>query len=135
MPDINKAWPKSELIQAYSTLVSIKIKNFESLPRKEAENQEHVFSQIISKQNLAFLDDPSMSLKDKALDTQPAARFVNEISRIYTDNLKPKQYYSEELIDIFTFEMYVRRRMLELAEKIMNSNDPEVIGMQLDGRE
>ncbi len=130
MPDINKAWPQSELMQAYNTLVSIKIKNFESLPRKGSRKSGTVFSQLINKENLDFLNDPSMSLKNKAFDTQPAARFVNELSRIYTDNLKPKQYYSEELIEIFIFEMYLRKRMLELAEQIMNSKDPEVIGLQ-----
>ncbi len=71
-----------------------------------------------------------MSLRDKALDTQPVGRFVSELSRIYTDNLRPQQYYSEELIEIFIFEMYVRKRMLDVAEQIMNSTDPEAIGMQ-----
>lgn len=130
MPDINKAWLQGELMKAYNTLINIKIKSFESLPRKGSRNSGTLFSRLISKENLSFLDDPSISLKDKALDTQPAARFVNELSRIYTDDLKPQQYYSEELIDIFIFEMYLRKRMLDLAEQIMNSKDPEVTAMQ-----
>jgi hypothetical protein len=130
MPDINKAWPQGELMQAYNTLVSIKIKNFSSLPRKGSRKSGIVFSQLLNKENLDFLNDPAISLKDKALDTQPMARFVNELGRIYTDNFKPKQYYSEELIDIFIFELFVRKRMLKLSEQIMNSKDPEAIDMQ-----
>ena len=75
MPDINKAWPQGELLQAYNTLISIKIKNFESLPRKGSRKSGTLFSQLINKKNLFFLNDTSMSLKDKAFDTQPAARF------------------------------------------------------------
>jgi hypothetical protein len=130
MPDISKAWLQGELMKAYNTLVIIKIKNFESLPRKGSRKSGTVFSKLISKENLAFINDPSILLKDKAFDIQSAARFVNELSRIYADKLKPKQYYSEELIDIFIFEVYIRKRMLELAEQIMNSKDPEFIGNQ-----
>jgi phage FluMu protein gp41 len=49
---------------------------------------------------------------------------------MYTDNFRTEQYYSEELIDIYIFEMYVRKRMLDLAEQIINSKEPEVIAMQ-----
>jgi hypothetical protein len=130
MPDINIVWPQSKLMEAYNTLLSVKTKSFQSLPRKDSRKSGAVFSQLLNKEHLSFIDDPGKSLRDKALDTQPVGRFVSELSRIYTDNLRPQQYYSEELIEIFIFEMYVRKRMLDVAEQIMNSTDPEAIGMQ-----
>jgi hypothetical protein len=130
MPEINIVWPQSKLMEAYNALLTIKTKSFQSLPRKGSRKSGAVFSQLLNKENLSFIDDPKKSLREKALDTQPVGRFVSELSRIYTDNLRPQQYYSEELIEIFIYEMYVRKRMLEVAEQIMNSTDPEAIGMQ-----
>ena len=125
MPDIGKAWSEPELIKAHVTLGSLRTKNFLSLPVKGSRKSGRVFSRIISRENLSFLDDPSKPLRDKAFEIQTLANFLNEISEMYHDNLKIEQYYSKEIMDIFIFEISVREKMLELAEKIMNSRDPE----------
>jgi hypothetical protein len=125
MPDIRKAWSEQELIKAHVTLGSLRTRNFLTLPIKGSRKSGRVFSRIISRENLEFLDDPSKSLRDKAFEIQTLANFLNEISEMYHDNLKIEQYYSKEIMDIFVFEIYVREKMLELAEKIMNSKDPE----------
>jgi hypothetical protein len=49
---------------------------------------------------------------------------------MYTDNLRQEQYYDEELIDIYIFQLFVRGKMLELAGEIMNSKEKEDISMQ-----
>ena len=130
MPDIDTAWPEDKLMKAHITLGSIRTKNLLKLPRRDSRKSGSVFSRILSKENMSYLDDPSKSLQDKAYEIQSMGSFINEVSRMYTDNFRAEQYYREELIDIYIFEMYVRKRMLEVAEQIMNSKDPEVIGMQ-----
>ena len=130
MPEINIVWPQSKLMEAYNSLLTVKTKSFHSLPRKGSRKSGAVFNQLLNKENLSFIDDPEKPLREKALDTQPVGLFVSELSRLYTDNFKTEQYYSEELIEIFIYEMYVRKRMLGLAEQIMQSTDPETISMQ-----
>lgn len=130
MPDIDTIWSEDKLMKAHITLGSIRTKNFRTLPVKNSKKSGAVFSRIISKENLSFLNDSSKSLHDKAYQIQSVGPFLNEIGRMYTDNFRSEQYYSEELIDIYISEMYVRKRMLELAEEIMNSKEPEDISMQ-----
>ena len=48
------------------------------------------------------------------------------MTRIYTDELRVKQYYSEELIDLFTYNLYLRKKMFELAGQI-NADMPEYV--------
>lgn len=129
MPDIRKNWSESELIKAHVTLGNIRTKNFFTLPVKGSPKSGNVFKKIVSRENLSFLDDPAKSLRDKAYEIQTIANFQNEISSMYTDNLRIEQYYSTELIDIYISEIYIRGKMLELAEKIMNSKDPGDIAM------
>lgn len=117
-------------MKAHITLGNVRTKNFQQLPRRDSRKSGAVFNRIISKENLSFLDDPSKSLRDKAYEIQTIGPFISEVSRMYTDNFRTEQYYSEELIDIYIFEMYVRKRMLDLAEQIINSKEPEVIAMQ-----
>ncbi len=130
MPDINIPWPEDKLMKAHIALGAIRTKDFRQLPRRDSRKSGAVFSRIINKENLSFLDDPSKSLHDKAYEIQNIGPFISEVGRMYTDNFKAEQYFSEELIDIYTFEIYVRKRMLDLAEAIMNSRDPEVVPMQ-----
>ena len=130
MPDINTPWPEDKLMKAHVALAGVRTKNFQQLPRRDSRKSGAVFNRILSKENLSFLDDPSKSLYDKAFEIQSIGPFINEIGRMYTDNFKQEQYYSEELIDIYVFEMYVRKRMLDLAVQIMDSRDPQVIPMQ-----
>lgn len=125
MPDIREVWGEKELIKAHVTLGNVRTANFFTLPVKRSSKSGDVFRKIVSHDNLSFLDDPSKALHDKAFEIQTIANFENEISRMYSDNLRTEQYYSTELIDIYIFELYIRGRMLDLAEKIMNSRDPE----------
>jgi hypothetical protein len=134
MPDIGKVWAEQELIKAHVTLGSLRTKNFLTLPLKDSRKSGKVFSRIISRANLSFLDDPSKALHDKAYEIQTLANFMNEISRMYHDNFKIEQYYSRELIEIYLFEIYIREKMLDLSDKIMNSKDIADMAMS-SGRE
>jgi len=130
MPENDKIWSDQDYINAHNTLGSLRVSNFLSLPRKHSNKSGAVFSRIINKENLSFLNDSTISLRDKAFRIQYFSSFLNELSRMYTDNLKKEQYYDEELIDIHIFELFVRKKMLELAGKIMNSKEKEDISMQ-----
>ncbi len=130
MPPADSAWKEESYLKAHITLSNIRLKDFSALPRKNSKKSGEVFNHLISKEYLSFLDDPSKSLRDKAFQIQSLASFLNELGRMYTDNLRTQQYYSEELIDIYLYELYVRKRMLDLSEKIMNSKNQEDISMQ-----
>ncbi len=130
MPNIDSVWNEDSYVKAHITVSNIRIKNFSHLPRKDSKKSGAVFNHIISKDYLSFLNDSSKSLRDKAFQIQSLSSFLNELSRMYTDNLQQRQYYSEELTEIFIYEIYVKGKMLELAEKIMNSKDKDAISMQ-----
>jgi hypothetical protein len=130
MPPADSAWKEESYLRAHIALSNIRLKDFSALPRRDSKKSEKVFSHLISKEYLSFLDDPSKSLRDKAFQIQSLASFLNELGRMYTDNLRTQQYYNEELIDIYLYELHVRKKMLDLAEEIMNSKNPEDISMQ-----
>jgi hypothetical protein len=130
MPDIKNPWSERDLMKAHITLGTIRTKSFQSMPRKESSRSGALFSRIVSKDNLAFLNDPGMALHDMAFQIQTTSSFLNDLGRMYTDNLKPQQYYHEELIEIFIYEIFVKEKMLELAERIKNSKVPDDISMQ-----
>jgi hypothetical protein len=130
MPDIKTQWSERDLMKAHVTLGTIRTKSFQAMPRKRSSRSGAVFSKIVSRENLSFLNDPKKALHDMAYEIQTTASFMNDVGRMYTDNLKQEQYYHEELIEIFIHEIYVKEKMLELAERIMNSKDPDDISMQ-----
>src|SRR5512135_944572 len=106
------------------------MKNFYTLPRVSSNKSGKVFRQIINKNNLSFLNDTSLTRRDKALQIQSFWNFISDIGRMYTDNFKTGQYYSRELTEIYIFDLYVRGRMFELADEINNSGEAEDIGMR-----
>jgi hypothetical protein len=130
MPDIDTLWSTKYLYKAYSTLARIRSRNFFSLPRNKSRKSGAVFSQIINRDNLYFLYDSTMTLREKAFQIQSLSGFLNDMTRIYGDELRVKQYYSEELVDLYTFNLYVRKKMFELASEIDKSDKPEDIGMK-----
>jgi len=130
MPDADSIWSDKDYVKAHVVLGKIKAASFFSMPAKNSEKSGPVFRRMISKENLSFLEDTSQSLGNRAFRIQYFSSFLNELSRMYFDNLKPEQYYREELIEIYIFRLYVQDKMLELGNRIMISDDPSVKGMQ-----
>lgn len=130
MPSVDTVWTEEKLLKAHNTIAYQRSKNFFALPKKESRRSSAVFNRIISRENLFFLDDTTLSLRDKAYDIQSFSSFLHELGRMYTDVFRSRQYYSAELIDIYTFELYVRKKMFELADKIDRSDKPDDIRMQ-----
>jgi hypothetical protein len=130
MPVWNKTWTEQDFTRANLALGSIRMKNFYSLPRKSSSRSAPMFNRMISKENFAFLDDTGIPLSDKAYRIQTLGNFMGQLGTFYNDKLNANQYYGDELIEIYATHIFVRGRMLELAENINNSTRPEDIAMQ-----
>jgi hypothetical protein len=117
-------------MKAHVALGSVRMKNFYSLPRQNSRKSGAVFSHLLSTDNLSFLNDTTTSLRDKAFRIQAYWSFISDLGLIYYDNFRQKQYFSSELTDIFIHQLYVRKRMFELADRIDRASDPMDIGMQ-----
>jgi len=129
MPDISKPWDEEQIIKAHIALSNARMKNFQTLPRKGSSRSGDVFRRLLSHDNLSFLDDAT-SLYDKGFRIQSFWSFLNDVGLMYTDNFRVEQYYNEELIDIYSFQLFVRNKMFLLADRIDGSKDPMDVGLQ-----
>lgn len=130
MPDLSKLWSSQAYMKAFATLSTVKLNNPLSYPQKNSKKSGVVFSRFVNKENLSFLDDSSISLKDKAFEMQSFSNVQNTLTQKYTDDFKTEQYYNAELIETYIFGLYVHERMLDLALVIMNSNDDYLANMK-----
>ncbi len=130
MPAIDTIWSYDYLVKAHVAIANARMKNFYSLPRANSKRSGIVFNQFINKNNLSFLNDTSISRRDKALQIQSFWNFISDIGRMYNNEYRIEQYYSRELTDIYTFDLYVREKMFDLAREINNSNEPGDKSMQ-----
>lgn len=130
MPDHKNVWVLDDYFKSTVTLGSLKINNLLSLPRKDSEKSGAVFSRLVNKDNLAFVNDTTLPLHTRAYLIQQFARFPGQLYQLYTDSLKVKQYYNHELIDIDIFILFMNEQKLMLAFQIMNSNDEADVSLQ-----
>lgn len=130
IPDQNKIWSIQDYTKALSFLSNLRLYHPLSFPRKFSKKSGSVFSRFIDKENLSFINDKNLSLRDKALQVQYFAGFHNDLRRMYTDELKSDQYYAKELIDIDIFGLFIYKKMFDVAGEIINSNDESVASMK-----
>jgi hypothetical protein len=130
IPDQNKLSSNQDYLKVLTTLNRIKIKDPLSFPRKHSKKSGDVFKCLINKENLSFVNDTTISLHDRALQIQFLSSLQNTELQLYTDKLKSEQYYNEELIDLYIYTLFVRKKMFELAGKINNSKAESDISMQ-----
>lgn len=130
MPDISKLWSGQAYSQAFAVLSKVKLNDPLTYPRKNSKKSGAVFSRFVNKENLAFLNDSTISLKEKAFEMQSFSMVQNTLTLKYTDDFRKEQYYNEELIETYIFGLYVHEKMLDLALVILNSNDDYVANMK-----
>ena len=130
MPDHNKLWSDKDYIKALTTLSNLRINKQLSFPKKHSRKSGAVFDRFVNYKNLSFVNDKTLSLSDKALQVQYFAGFQNDLRRMYTDELRSEQYYAKELIDINVYGLVVYKKMFDVAEEIMKSNEESVINMK-----
>jgi len=130
MPDHNKTWTEQDYQKAHIVINSLIIKNFHSLPRIASRKSDGVFRRITSKDNFSFLEDQGISLQNKAYKIQSIANMMGQMGTSYTDKSVTRQYYSEELVEIYATHLFIRGKMLELSEKIDKSTNQEDLMMK-----
>jgi hypothetical protein len=130
MPDQKKLSSINDYGKVISALNQLKIRDPFSLPKKNSRKSGSVFNSFVNKENLAFVNDESLSLSDRAYQVQYYSSFQNALIPIYTDNVRNEQYFNKELIEFFVHGLYVHKKMFELAGKINNSKAEADISMQ-----
>lgn len=130
MPDPSKTWKNYDYVNANLSLGSLHTTNPFCLPRKDSKKSGALFSRFVNIENLSFLDDTTISLRDRALLVQHFQQLHNQLSNFYNNELEGKPYYNRELIDLHIFRLLVNEKMLELAGKIMNSKEESDLSMQ-----
>ena len=130
MPDFNRPWKISEFGDVIATLRDILNNEPLSLPRKGSSKSGKLFEQLISMDNLSFLDTDSLPLYEKAYRIQSFVHIQDEYVDIYTDLYRRDQYYNTEMIEFYIYGIRVTQEMLNLAYKINESDEQGDIGLQ-----
>lgn len=130
MPDHDKIWTQTDYMDAFIALNKVKIRKPKSLPRKKSGKSGAYFQRMLSEENFSFLEVDTMSLSDKAYEIQNYSNIQAELLRYYTDMFNTDQYYRAELIDIYIFGLDVSQKKLDLADKIMKSDDAQDKSLQ-----
>jgi hypothetical protein len=130
VPSYDKIWTQEDYIDAFIALNKLKLTNPSSLPRKNSKKSGAFFVRMISDENFSFLNEDSSSLSEKAYLIQHYSSMQNELVRLYTNVLSKDQYYYQELIDIYIFGLNVTQKKLDLADRIMNSEEQADKNMQ-----
>lgn len=130
MPSHKKIWTNDDYVACNITLSSLKMNDPLSLPRMSSRKSGDLFRRMVSTDNLDFIHDNDQTLRTRAYTIQYFTRFQTEMEQMYTIEYKGKMYYSEELLELDIFGLFIHDRMLELAMIINNSDDPEVEGLR-----
>lgn len=130
IPAPDKIWTYMDYQKALAGLTQLKLKNEFALPTKDSPRSSALFNRLINTENMTFLDDDSMPLYQKAQMAKQYLEIQRELTDLYTDIRRTKQYYNRELIDIYIFGLEVLQKMLHLADLINQSNNPMDVDMQ-----
>jgi len=125
MPDPGQIWTGKDYGQAYLVLSQLKSTQPLSLPRKGSIKSDVYFRRLVSQENLSFLNDDTISLKEKAYRIQSYLLIQSDLDDLYTDIYKRDQYYHRELIDLYLFGLTVTQHMLDLSYQINESENLE----------
>jgi hypothetical protein len=132
MPDYKKVWSLEDYSNAFRVVNTLKYKQPKALPSRDSEKSAVVFSRMINIDNLSFLQDETLALHDKAEMIQWYGPNLVELTASFTFLGMEEQYYIRELTDIDIFSVTIAQIMLDLGNKINESEDPEDIALQSD---
>ena len=122
MPDCDRIWNNNDFFNAVETLDEVKSADFLALPRYDSKRSGKLFRHLISMDNLSFLENDSIPLRDKAYRVQAFLGIQSDLVRIYTNLYGKEQYYDKELTMLYLFGLTVTQKMLDLAYKINASS-------------
>ena len=130
VPDENTIWSLGDYADAFNTLRELKRDQPFALPTRDSKKSGILFSRMINLDNLSFLQDETLPLHEKAHVVKVYVDVQNKFIDVYTNILMKKQYYNQELVDIYIFGLGVTQKMLYLAHKINESEVPADVRMQ-----
>ena len=130
MPDTIRLWSHEDYTDACATLNNIKAIRSHSLPRKDSRKSGGLFSKMIDTNNLAFLIDEKLSLRERAYRIQQYIDFQGCFVTAYTDVNSQSQYYHKELIDLYIFGLTIAQDMLDLGQLINEATDSSNMAIQ-----
>jgi hypothetical protein len=130
IPNPTRVWDPKDITNAGNALTELKWKNPYALPRKDSEKSGMLFRRMISLDNMTFLQDESNALNEKAYQILEFLSVFEGWIKLYNNPLWKKPYYHRELIEIYINGVNVTQKMLDIADKIQESNDPDDVMMQ-----
>lgn len=130
MPDPGREWNMEDYKQAHNVLAKIKWEYPRELPRSDSERSGALFERMVSLSYLSFLRDTALSLNAKAERISEFTRVYDFWIDIYTVPILRENPYHREIMDVQIFNMRLMEAMLNLAHKIVKSEDPADVALQ-----
>ena len=124
VPNPNNAWDSDQIREANSVLGGMKWKKPYQLPRKDSEKSGLLFDRIVTLDNMTFLSIDTLKLHEKAYYALDFLTLMENWKETYTNPIWKNQYYQRELADININQVRITQIMVDIAEKIMVSEDP-----------
>ncbi len=130
IPDPKKVWGITEIGIAIDVFSGMKWDKPYNLPRKGSKRSGVLFDRMISLENMQFLHNDTVKLRDKALLSLQFLQVFEKWKDVYTHPMWKRQYYHRELVDININEIRVTETMVDLTKQVMASNDPADVMLQ-----
>ena len=125
LPEYNKIWTQDDYIDAFIVLNKLKLTNPSGLPKKNSKKSDVYFDRMTSEENFSFIKADTLSLSEKAFEIQNYSSIINELIGLYTNVLTKDQFYHEELVELYIFGLDVTQKKLDVAHKIMSSDNTD----------
>ncbi len=130
MPDYDKVWSFKDYSNSYFILLKVKNDKPYSLPIKNSKKSGEYFNRMTSLENMSFLQNDTIPLYENAYRIKNFLVVQSDLVDLYTNILMKKQYYKRELVYLYIFELNITQKMLDLADKINESELPADIAMR-----
>jgi len=124
VPDPYMTWNVDQNREANSIIGSIKWEKPYQLPRKDSEKSGMLFDRFVTLDNMTFLSNDTLKLHEKAYYSLEFFQLIEYWKETYTNPIWKTQYYQRELAEIHINQVRVTQIMVDIAEKIMLSEDP-----------
>lgn len=130
MPAPDSLWALDDYKNVCSVLDNLKTFRPYALPKKGSKKSGIYFNRIINTDNLSFLMDEAIPLKERAYMIQSYINIQGFLITVYTDLNPTEQFYNKELIDLYIFGLTIAQYMLDLGQRINESVETEDVEIQ-----
>lgn len=131
LPSHLMIWNIEDYNTACSLLDELKVIEPLSLPKKGSSKSGEYFKRIVDLDNLSFILDETISLRDRAFQIQGYMDIQAYLITIYTNPEDTvQQFYNSELVELYIFGLSIAQNMLDLGYRINESVDEEDLEMQ-----